>query len=132
MLKGFASSLGGLASSYSTTGDIILIGKSKHDIITAFKRMKELGGGIVLAEKGEVLHEIPLEICGGASAEEFSEVVQKEERFKQLLKERGYTLGDAVYSLFFLSSTHLPYIRITPVGIYDVLKKIILFPSIMR
>ncbi|TDL78010.1 adenine deaminase C-terminal domain-containing protein [Peribacillus frigoritolerans] len=132
MLKGFASALGGLASSYSTTGDIILIGKNKHDMITAFNRMKELGGGIVLAEKGEVLHEIPLEICGGASAEEFGAVVQKEERFKQLLKDRGYHFGDAVYSLFFLSSTHLPYIRITPIGIYDVLKKIILFPSIMR
>jgi adenine deaminase len=132
MLKGFAASLGGLASSYSTTGDIILIGKSKHDMIAAFNRMKELGGGIVLAEKGKVLHEIPLELCGGASVEEFSLVVQQEERFKHLLKERGYTHGDPVYSLFFLSSTHLPYIRITPVGIYDVLKKIILFPSIMR
>jgi adenine deaminase len=132
MLKGFAASLGGLASSYSTTGDIILIGKSKHDMIAAFNRMKELGGGIVLAEKGKVLYEIPLELCGGASAEEFSLVVQQEERFKHLLKERGYTHGDPVYSLFFLSSTHLPYIRITPVGIYDVLKKIILFPSIMR
>lgn len=132
MLKGFAASLGGLASTYSTTGDIILIGKSKYDMITAFNRMKELGGGIVLAEKGEVLHELPLELCGGASAEEFSLVVQQEERFKHLLKERGYTHGDPVYSLFFLSSTHLPYIRITSVGIYDVLKKIILFPSIMR
>lgn len=132
MLKGFASSVGGLASSYSTTGDIILIGKNKHDLITAFNRMKELGGGIVLAEKGEILHEIPLEICGGASDRKFGAVVQKEERFKHLLNEKGYSFGDPIYSLFFLSSTHLPYIRITPIGIYDVLKKILLFPAIMR
>ncbi|KEZ53406.1 adenine deaminase C-terminal domain-containing protein [Metabacillus indicus] len=132
MLKGFASSLGGLASSYSTTGDIILIGKSKHDMITAFQRMKELGGGIVLAEKGEVLHEIPLGIGGGASLQPFQEVVNQEETFRSLLAERGYLFGDPVYSLFFLLSTHLPYIRITPAGIYDVLKKIILFPPIMR
>jgi adenine deaminase len=94
--------------------------------------MKELEGGIVLAENGEILHEIPLEICGGASSSEFGTIVQKEERFKHLLNERGYSFGDPIYSLFFLSSTHLPYIRITPVGIYEVLKKIILFPAIMR
>ncbi|WP_429773967.1 hypothetical protein, partial [Bacillus licheniformis] len=27
---------------------------------------------------------------------------------------------------------HLPYIRVTPKGIFDVMKKTVLFPSIMR
>lgn len=44
VVKGFAKELGGLASSYSGTGDIILIGKSKGDMLTAFHRIKELGG----------------------------------------------------------------------------------------
>lgn len=44
VVKGFASELGGLASSYSGTGDMILIGKSKSDMLTAFHRVKELGG----------------------------------------------------------------------------------------
>ena len=59
MIKGFSNGVMGFASSYSNTGDIILIGKSKSDMIAAFSRMKEIGGGIVLAENGEVLHEFP-------------------------------------------------------------------------
>ena len=43
VVKGFAKELGGLASSYSGTGDIILIGKRK-DMLIAFHRVKELGG----------------------------------------------------------------------------------------
>ena len=34
--------LSALASSFSNTGDIILIGKNKHDMLAAFNRMKEL------------------------------------------------------------------------------------------
>ncbi|MDA4896474.1 hypothetical protein PFZ55_57495, partial [Streptomyces sp. MS2A] len=55
MLKGFATRIQGFVSSYSTTGDIIAIGKNKEDMLLAFKRMKEIGGGIVLAENGKIL-----------------------------------------------------------------------------
>src|SRR5699024_673069 len=47
-IRGFTNRLGGMASSYSTTGDFVFIGKSKHDILLAWKRLKELGGGIVV------------------------------------------------------------------------------------
>ena len=60
----FCEHLGGLASSYSGTGDIILIGKRKEDMLTAFHRVKELGGGMVIAERNEVLHEIALPCSG--------------------------------------------------------------------
>lgn len=46
MVKGFSNSLMGFASSFSSTGDIILIGKNKNDMVCAFNRMKELGGGL--------------------------------------------------------------------------------------
>lgn len=36
VVKGFAKEIGGLASSYSGTGDIILVGKRKEDMLTAF------------------------------------------------------------------------------------------------
>ncbi|WP_243290974.1 adenine deaminase C-terminal domain-containing protein [Bacillus sp. FJAT-47783] len=132
LLKGFAKSVKGFASSYSTTGDIILIGKRKDDILKAFYRLKELGGGIVLVEDGEVLHEIPLHINGIASMKDFEHILDEERILDRLLRERGYPFSDVIYSLLFLSSTHLPYIRITPEGIFDVMKKTILFPSIMR
>jgi adenine deaminase len=131
-IKGFANKVMGFASSYSNTGDFILIGKRKKDMFVAFQRMKEIGGGMVLVEDEEVIHEIKLPLAGMMSNLELPSLMKKEETLKMLLEKRGYTFDDPVYTLLFLSSTHLPYIRITPEGIYDVLNKMVLFPSIMR
>ncbi|EIT84887.1 adenine deaminase [Fictibacillus macauensis ZFHKF-1] len=132
ILKGFARQLSGFASSYSNTGDIILIGKNKRDMLLAFNRMKELKGGIVLIENGDVISEIPLPLAGGMSSASMEEMIESEKGLVKALRERGYSFEDPIYSLLFFSSTHLPYIRITPVGLFDVKKKVILFPSIMR
>lgn len=132
MLKGFSSHVQGFASSFSNTGDIILIGKKKSDMLLAFKRMQEIGGGIVLAENGNILHEIPLPLNGMMSDKKVEDIMLEEQQLADLLRNRGYCFSDPIYSLLFLSSTHLPYIRITPRGIYDVMNKIVLFPTIMR
>jgi adenine deaminase len=132
MLKGFATHLQGLASSFSNTGDIILIGKSKRDMLAAFNRMKELGGGIVVCEDGAVVREIPLRLQGIMSSHPVGELMAEEKQLLEYLREKGYKFADPIYSLLFFSSTHLPYIRITQQGIYDVMKKTILFPTIMR
>ncbi|WPZ18664.1 adenine deaminase C-terminal domain-containing protein [Geobacillus subterraneus] len=132
MLKGFSSALGGLASSYSNTGDFILIGKHKEDMMLAFQRMKDIGGGIVLVEDGTILFELPLPLGGMTSTLDMKPLMNEEKTFVRLLRERGYHFEDPVYSLLFLQSTHLPYVRITQRGIYDVMHKTVLFPSIMR
>lgn len=132
IVKGFADKVMGFASSFSNTGDIILIGKNKEDMAIAFNRMKEIGGGIVLVENGEVIHEIPLTLAGVMSDKDMETLIEEEKQLKNLLKKRGYPFGDPVYSLLFFSATHLPYIRITQQGIYDVMNKTVLFPTIMR
>ena len=132
ILKGFSQHIQGFASSYSSTGDIIIIGKSKTEMAAAFTRMKEIGGGIVLTENGKVLFEMPLELNGSASNKSLEEVMEKQNQLNSLLKERGYSFDDPISSLLYLSATLLPYIRITPQGIFDVMKKTVLFPSIMR
>ncbi|MBD7965130.1 adenine deaminase C-terminal domain-containing protein [Fictibacillus norfolkensis] len=132
IVKGFAKNLYGFASSYSNTGDLLIIGKNKKDMALAFERLKEVGGGIVLAERGEIVAEIKLPLAGGMSNLSIEELVVEEKRLTNALRERGYQYEDPIYSLLFFSSTHLPYIRITQRGIYDVKKKGLLFPSIMR
>lgn len=132
VIKGFSIKVQGFASSYSTTGDIIVIGKNKKEMLAAFEKMKEIGGGIVLAENNRIIFDMPLLLNGGASNEVLENVISKQKELSLLLKERGYPFDDPIYSLLFLSSTHLPYIRITPRGIFDVMKKTVLFPSIMR
>ena len=132
LLKGFATNLSALASSFSNTGDIILIGKNKRDMLAAFDRMKELGGGIVMVEEEQVVCEVPLRLNGIMSNLPIKELINEEKKLLVELRERGYSFSDPVYSLLFFSATHLPYIRITQQGMYDVMNKTVLFPSIMR
>lgn len=132
ILKGFAEDLSGLASTFSHTGDIILIGKSKRDMIKAFERVKEIGGGIVIAENGEIAKEVPLPLKGLMSNKTLEELIVEQKDFVIYMKEKGYHYEDPFHTLLFFSTTHLPYIRITQQGMYDVMNKMVLFPTIMR
>lgn len=132
MLKGFSNKVQGLASSYSTTGDIILIGKNKYEMMNAFHRMVELGGGIVISEERRIVLEIPLPLSGVMSDHSIERLVEEDKELLAYLKTKGYAYADPFYTLLFFSSTHLPYIRITQQGMYDVMNKMILFPTIMR
>ncbi|MBO0601645.1 adenine deaminase [Sporosarcina sp. E16_3] len=132
VIKGFATGIQGFASSYSNTGDFILIGKDKKEMHNAFKEIKRIGGGMVLSENGGIVATLPLPIGGGLSAEPVHKLIEQELELKRALAERGYTKGDAVYTLLFLQSTHLPYIRITQMGMYDVMKKEIIVPATGR
>lgn len=132
LLKGFSKNLGGLVSTFTYTGDILLIGKNKQDMLKAFNRMKEIGGGLVIVDNGEITYELPLPYSGLSSDLSFEQLMDKEMEFANILKERGYPFDDPIYSLLFFTSTHLPYIRMTPKGVYDVMQKKVLFPSIMR
>ncbi|MFC4618979.1 adenine deaminase C-terminal domain-containing protein [Camelliibacillus cellulosilyticus] len=125
-LKGFADDVGGFVSSYSTTGDIIMIGKNKDDIRAAFDRMKEIGGGIVLVHSNQIIAEIQLSISGTFSQASMEMLIQEVKALNAPLFDRGYRFRDPIYTLLFLSSIHLPYIRITQQGIYDVMKRQVL------
>ena len=101
-------------------------------MIHAFNRMKEQGGGIVVMENAEIVCELPLQLSGIMSDASVEELMIQEKRLFEELAARGYSFSDPMYSLLFFSSTHLPYIRVTQQGIYDVMNKTVLFPSIMR
>ncbi|AWE08839.1 adenosine deaminase [Lysinibacillus sp. 2017] len=132
MIKGFSSKVKGFASSYSNTGDIILIGKTMKDMKHAFEELKKMNGGIILVEDGQVVSSIPLTIAGSLYDGTVDELIPLEVALKAALKERGYHHTDAIYTLLFLQSTHLPYIRITTRGIFDVMKNTVMLPAVMR
>ena len=132
LIKGFATTVQGFASSYSNTGDIILIGKDKKEMLAAFNEVKRIGGGMVLYENGRIVASLPLTIGGGLSAEPVEKLIPQELELKRALTERGHKHGDAVYTFLFLQSTHLPYIRITQMGMFDVLKNEVIIPGAER
>lgn len=132
LLKGFAQYVGGFATSYSSAGNIIIIGKSKEDMKMAFERMHAIGGGMVLVEDNQIIHEIPLALSGIMSELEMDLLIEKEKVMIQLLKERGYKYKDPAFTLLFLPATHLPFIRLTPKGLYDVKNRKVLVPPTKR
>ncbi|MDQ0300477.1 adenine deaminase [Salibacterium salarium] len=132
VIKGFANTLGGFATTFSNTGDIVLIGKRKKDMEKAFQELKSHDGGMFLVEDEKLIESIPLKLFGAMSLEPMGNVIEQHEKMVKALKDKGYPHEDPVYSMLFFSSTHLPYIRITQKGIFDVHKKTVLFPSIMR
>lgn len=132
VIHGFTKELGGLCSSYSTTDDIIVIGKRKSDMILAWKRMKEIGGGIVLAHQGKIIYELALPLEGAMYDGKMTQLIAKEKECVKILMEAGYTFNDPIYTLLFLSSTHLPYIRVTQQGIVDVKNHEVIVPANMR
>lgn len=132
MIKGFATNVQGFATSYSNTGDIILIGKSIEEMKFAFNKLKEQNGGIVLTENKEVVAAIPLQISGSFYDGDIETLIEQEMALKEALRLRGYHHTDAIYTFLFLQSTHLPYIRITRRGLFDVMKNKVMIPAVMR
>lgn len=132
LLKGFSKEIGGLASSYTGDGDIILLGKDQRDMMKAFNRLKEIGGGIILFKDGKVEEELHLPLKGLMAEIPLVELIKKEKGLISTIKELGFRYEDPIYTLGFFTATHLPYIRITQKGLYDVINKNVLFPAIMR
>jgi len=89
-------------------------------MVAALRRVRELGGGMVLIHEGQVLAEIPLPIGGLMSAGSLEDVAAQMGAMKAVLREMGCPLEDPVFTLGFLSFSALPWTRLTPSGLFDV------------
>lgn len=128
LLRNFASSLGGLASSFNVIAHLIVVGQDPRDMALAARRLLELGGGIVVAERGETLLELPLPVGGVMSPLPLPALAAKVRDLYALLRQRGYPHTDPHYTLLFLPLDSLPDIRITYHGIWDVRRGRVLVP----
>jgi adenine deaminase len=120
LLDGMAKEVDGLASSYTASQDILTIGRSHKSISKAVNRILEIGGGIVLVEDDNIIFELHMPIYGKATEIPMEDLISKTKKFEYLLKERGYCHSDPIYTLLFLSSPHLPSIRLTSQGVKNV------------
>jgi adenine deaminase len=128
LLVGFANGIEGLASSYNTAAQILVIGNNPEAMSAAANRVLETKGGIVVFEKGRLCYELPLPIGGIMSDCSLQEIAEKEEAFQLLLAGKGYPYHDPLYTLVFLPNDFLPEVRINYRGIVDIKKNDILWP----
>lgn len=130
LLRGFATTLAGLASSFTGAGELVVIGRNRAAMAVATERMLALGGGIVIVDdEGQVLFELPLRIAGAMGEQSVDELGAASSRLADVLRAQGHTHYDPIYTLLFLSSTHLPELRLSSAGLFEVKTKRILHPA---
>ena len=100
--------------------NITVVGCDPADMALAVNRIGELQGGLVLVNKGEVLAEIALPICGLLSTEDGEIVADKLADMYQKLKDLGCKLHSPNVTLSFITLIFIPCFGITDRGLFDV------------
>lgn len=128
VMKGFGE-VDALATTYSLTGDLIVLGRDPVQMAQAANHVLEGQGGICVFHQGEMRFDLPLPLLGTMSLHDMDTLIVETTRLFEILRESGFGFADPIYSLEFLSSTHLPKVRLTSRGVVNVNNGEILLPS---
>jgi adenine deaminase len=119
-LSGFGAPVDGLAASvvHETHAPLVL-GTDPEGMALAVKRMLAIGGGVVLVDGGAIVLELPLAVGGLLHTGGLEEVALWMDAINQYLRERGCPWDDPFFGMNFLTFTGLPFVRLTPSGLFD-------------
>ncbi|KUK92391.1 MAG: Adenine deaminase [Thermotogales bacterium 46_20] len=96
-----------------------VLGTNDRDMVVAANRVIELGGGLVAAENGKVIAELPLQIAGLMSDRAGSEVAEGIREMKSTAVKMGSVLSDLFMSLSFIQLSVIPELKLTNKGLVD-------------
>jgi adenine deaminase len=130
VVSGFCRELPGLATTVSTDFQILALGQDPGALAAAVNRLLDLSGGIVLVEGGSVRYELALPVGGIMARGALDALAAKARELLIVLKARGYAYHDPLFSLIFLAADFLPEVRLTARGVWDVMRRRVLLPSI--
>lgn len=121
----FATNVGLRRGAYASTvahdaHNIVVLGVDDEDMAVCVRRLGEIGGGIVVAEGGRVVDEMPLPVAGLMSDGPLAEVHERMRALEGRLREVGVA-GEAPFmTLSFLALSVIPELKITDRGLVDV------------
>ncbi|PZE20748.1 adenine deaminase C-terminal domain-containing protein [Paenibacillus xerothermodurans] len=128
IIKGFGD-FDALASTYSLSGDLLILGRDPVQMAQAANHILAQQGGICMYHNGELRFDLPLPLLGTMSSSDMETLVGETAHFVRLMRESGYKFADPIYSLLFLSATHLPKVRLTSTGVLNITDGRILLPA---
>jgi adenine deaminase len=122
---GFATNVGLRRGAFASTvahdaHNIVLLGVDDADMAVCVTRLAETGGGIVIAEGGRVVEELPLPIAGLMSDRPLAEVHERLRSMEKRLAGMGVTMASPFMTLSFLALSVIPELKITDRGLVDV------------
>jgi adenine deaminase len=122
---GFATNVGLKRGAFASTvahdaHNIVVLGVTDADMAACAMRLAEIGGGIVIAEGGRVVEELPLPIAGLMSDRPLAEVHERLRSMEKRLRDMGVTMAAPFMTLSFLALSVIPELKITDRGLVDV------------
>lgn len=127
-VRGIGADIGGIASTVAhETHGLLVTGFDDADMQLAANTVLNIGGGIVLTDKGRVLYTLPLPSGAIMSSLSIGELAEELRKGNKVFRERGSKLDDPLWTICFLTFTSIVELRITVSGVYDVKKGRIIF-----
>ncbi len=128
LVTGFGLQRGALASSVAhDSHNIIAVGVEDREIFTAIKEVERLQGGLVIAQGERVMAALPLPIAGLLSELPLEVVLKRLEELEGLASALGTSLPSPFSTLSFLALPVIPDLRLTDLGLVDVLASRLLY-----
>lgn len=123
LVRGFGLKRGAIASSVAhDSHNVIAVGVSDEEILTAVEELKIMGGGLVVAMGNAILAKTVLRIGGLMSTKPLDPLVKELHEIKQASLSLGCSLEDPFMALSFLALPVIPEIKLTDMGLVDVNK----------
>jgi adenine deaminase len=122
---GFATNVGLKRGAFASTvahdaHNVVVLGVADEDMAACAMRLAEIGGGIVIADGGRVVEELPLPVAGLMSDRPLAEVHERLRSMDSRLKAMGVTVSSPFMTLSFLALSVIPELKITDRGLVDV------------
>lgn len=120
-VSGFGLKSGAFAQSIGhDSHNVVVTGTDHADMALAANIIKEMKGGIVLVQDGEVLDSLSLPFAGLLSLESVEEVALDLEGLHGTIREMGCTLPAPFITHSFIALPVIPKLRLTDMGLFDV------------
>jgi adenine deaminase len=128
-LDNFAPGLDGLAASYTTSGQFLVIGRNPRSMAAAARAAFAGAGGIAVASGTTVTARLELDIAGMMSTRPMAELADQWAAVEEQVKRAGYPFTELLYCLCFITCDFLPDLRLTADGLLEVKTGRILVPA---
>ena len=132
VVTGFGDRVDGLASTITTDFNILVLGRRPESMARAVNRLLEVRGGVVLVDEDRVSFELPMPLGGVMTRLSLHDAATLEDGLRAALVARGYPHHEPLFTLFFLAADFLPFVRLSPRGVWDVKQGRVLLPRRAR
>ena len=121
LLSGSGVERGAFASTVAHDAhNLVVVGADDEDMAFAVTRLAELGGGIVVIDRGRVLAECPLPVAGLLSDQPLDVVVAQSRACNEAAAGLGWRGATPFLTLAFLALSVIPSLKLTDRGLVDV------------